>query len=162
MIRPITFANLEELLAFEVPEGGIGLGETDPIEITQLLINSFAEVTGDDQWIHIDVQRALSESPFGGPIAHGLLSLSLTAKPATEMMIIESGVSAVANYGYDKVRFPSPIRAGSMATIGCRFMGVREEKGKLLASVRAIVQVVGDPKPACVADGVVFIMPAAA
>ena len=82
------------------------------MEITQEMVNLFAEATGDHQWIHVDVERAAKESPFGGPIAHGYLTLSLVPRLMPE--IIEfAGFPITVNYGCEKVRFPSPVPVGS-------------------------------------------------
>ena len=91
---------------------GQHLGYSDWLEITQERVNQFAEATGDHQWIHVDVERATAESPFGGPIAHGYLTLALANLFLPQLLSVES-FSAGLNIGLDKVRFPSPVPAGS-------------------------------------------------
>ena len=91
---------------------GTHLGYSDYMEITQERVNTFAEATGDHQWIHVDPERAQAESPFGGPIAHGYLTLSLGPVLAPQIMRVE-GVRMGVNYGAAKVRFPSPVPVGS-------------------------------------------------
>jgi hypothetical protein len=89
-------------------------GEWGPeIAITQEMINEFADLTGDHQWIHVDVERAVRESPFGGPIAHGFLTLSLLPRMMTESSTTITGHTNAANYGADKLRFIAPVPAGS-------------------------------------------------
>ena len=103
--RVISFATLDELRG----AAGRHLGWTDWIEITQERVNLFADATGDHQWIHVDVDRANAESPFGGPIAHGFLTLSLSNLFLPQLIEVP-GASAGVNYGTGKVRFPSPCR----------------------------------------------------
>ena len=91
---------------------GKTLGTSDWVEITQDMVNLFAEATGDHQWIHVDVERATKESPFGGPIAHGYLTLSLVPRLMPEIVEF-SGFPMTVNYGCEKVRFPSPVPVGS-------------------------------------------------
>ncbi|MCY7298044.1 MAG: MaoC family dehydratase, partial [Ilumatobacteraceae bacterium] len=91
---------------------GEHLGYSDWMEITQERVNQFAEATGDHQWIHIDVERANKESPFGGPIAHGYLTLSL-APVLLPQVVITTGFSMGVNYGCNKVRFMSPVPVGA-------------------------------------------------
>src|SRR6267142_3718506 len=92
---------------------GRELGVSEWIVVTQDMINNFAETTGDRQWIHVDVERARRESPFGGPIAHGYLTLSLVAAMVMELGVIPPDAATGLNYGLDKVRFIAPIKAGA-------------------------------------------------
>ena len=103
----ISFATLDELRG----AAGRHLGWTDWIDITQERVNLFADATGDHQWIHVDVDRANAESPFGGPIAHGFLTLSLSNLFLPQLIEVP-GASAGVNYGTGKVRFPSPVPGG--------------------------------------------------
>lgn len=117
------------------------------IVVTQEMINSFAELTGDRQWIHVDVERAIKESPFGGPVAHGFLTLSLMPK-LVSMPIALSGYGSVVNYGAESLRFLSPVPAG--AEVRARSRVVRAEakpKGTLLTT-EAEICAVGSEKPA--------------
>jgi len=123
------------------------------VEITQEQVNLFADATGDHQWIHIDVERAKA-GPFGGPIAHGYLTLSLG--PSLYSQIVEiSGFSMGVNYGTNKVRFPSPVPVGSRLRLGARLLSVDDIAGGVQASVEFTFEVEGASKPSCVAE-VVF------
>ncbi len=117
------------------------------IEITQDMINSFAEITGDRQWIHIDVERSIKESPFGGPVAHGFLTLSLM--PSLAMFPIKmTGHGSAVNYGAESLRFLSPVPAGSEVHGRVRLVGaVAKPKGTLITT-EAEIAAVGSEKPA--------------
>lgn len=123
-------------------------GEWGPsIVVSQEMINDFAELTGDRQWIHIDVERAVKESPFGGPVAHGFLTLSLMPRLATSALKLEGQGSAV-NYGAEGLRFLSPVPAG--ATVRARSRIVRAEakpKGTLVTT-EAEIAAEGSSRPA--------------
>ncbi len=101
----------------EVVPVGVHLGYSDYLEITQERVDTFADATGDHQWIHVDPERAKRESPFGGPIAHGYLTLSLGPTLAPQIFSVE-GVSMALNYGAGKVRFPAPVPMGSRLRLG--------------------------------------------
>jgi len=132
---------------------GEHLGYSPYVEITQEQVNLFADATGDHQWIHIDVERAKA-GPFGGPIAHGYLTLSLG--PSLYSQIVEiSGFSMGVNYGTNKVRFPSPVPVGSRLRLGARLLSVDDITGGVQASVEFTFEVEGASKPSCVAE-VVF------
>ncbi len=132
---------------------GEHLGYSPYVEITQEQVNLFADATGDHQWIHIDVERAKA-GPFGGPIAHGYLTLSLG--PSLYSQIVEiSGFSMGVNYGTNKVRFPSPVPVGSRLRLGARLRSVDDIAGGVQASVEFTFEVEGASKPSCVAE-VVF------
>ena len=103
----ITVNGLDELKAL----AGSDLGTSDWLEITQDRINTFADATGDHQWIHVDAEKA-AEGPFGAPIAHGYLTLSLFIPLFTELLDVQ-GVTTKVNYGLNKVRFPAPVKVGS-------------------------------------------------
>ena len=93
---------------------GKEIGVSSWVTVDQPRINAFAECTGDKQWIHVDVERAKKESPFGGPVAHGYLTLSLLAEMSNEIGIVpKDDVVAAFNYGLDKVRFIAPVKAGA-------------------------------------------------
>src|ERR1700757_163962 len=92
---------------------GVELGVSNWVVVDQARIGAFAECTGDRQWIHVDVERAKRESPFGGPIAHGYLTLSLVAATVMEIGIIPPDAATGLNYGVDKVRFIAPVKAGA-------------------------------------------------
>ena len=132
---------------------GEHLGYSPYVEITQEQVNLFADATGDHQWIHIDVERAKA-GPFGGPIAHGYLTLSLG--PSLYSQIVEiSGFSMGVNYGTNKVRFPSPVPVGSRLRLGARLLSVDDIAGGVQATVEFTFEVEGASKPSCVAE-VVF------
>jgi acyl dehydratase len=132
---------------------GQHLGHSDYVEITQERVNQFAEATGDHQWIHVDVERANRESPFGGPIAHGYLTLSLGPVLVPQVVRVE-GIKMAVNYGCDKVRFPSPVPVGSKLRVGVEVLGVDDIEGGVQTKMRFTFEVEGAPKPACVAENV--------
>src|SRR3954462_3990356 len=132
---------------------GQQLGYSDWVEITQERVNQFAEATGDHQWIHVDPERAKRESPFGGPIAHGYLTLSLL--PMLLPQIIEiTGFRMGVNYGTEKVRFPSPVPVGSRARAGAPGDAAPPLGGGVQMNVTVPVEVGGASKPAMVAPPV--------
>ena len=133
---------------------GKHLGHSDYVEITQDRVNRFADATGDHQWIHVDPERAKKESPFGGPIAHGYLTLSLGPMLAPQIMRVD-GISMAVNYGCEKVRFPSPVPVGSKLRLGAELLSVDDIAGGAQVTMRFTYEVEGAPKPSCVAD-VVF------
>ena len=123
-------------------------------EVTQEMINQFAELSGDDQWIHVDVERAKTESPFGTTIAHGNLTLALIdglRKNLTEW----SGFKLGVNYGWNKVRFPAPVLAGARVRCYLQLVELTDLGGGWHQAVtRFTVEAEGTEKPVCVADGV--------
>src|SRR3954452_11425976 len=133
---------------------GQHLGYSDYMEITQEKVNLFADATGDHQWIHVDVERATKESPFGGPIAHGYLTLSLTPLFLPQLIDI-TGFSMGVNYGTEKVRFPSPVPVGSRLRARAVVDQVSEVPGGVQLQVTLTFEVEGGTKPACVATIVV-------
>ena len=137
--------------------GRIGqeIAVSDWITVDQPMIDKFADATGDHQWIHVDVERAKAESPFGGPIAHGYLTLSLypllrglvdSGKP------LAPGVTRVINYGINKLRFPNAVVVGSRIRAHCKLLSVDEAKGSLELVEEYSVEVEGQERPACVAE----------
>jgi acyl dehydratase len=132
---------------------GQHLGHSDWVEITQDMVNRFAEATGDHQWIHVDPERATKESPFGGPIAHGYLTLSLL--PMLLPQIVEiTGFRLTVNYGTEKVRFPAPVPVGSRVRAGAVLDSVTPIEGGVQMLVTVTVEVEGGSKPALVATSV--------
>ena len=136
-----------------LPLAGADLGATEWQVIGQERIDQFADATGDHQWIHVDVERATAESPFGGPIAHGYLTLSLVNLFLPELLSVER-FSAGINVGLDKVRFPTPVPAGSRLRGRGEVISAEEARGGVQVVVRVTVEVEGSDKPACVADTV--------
>ena len=143
-----TVNGLAELTALT----GRDLGHSSWIEITQGRIDTFAEATGDHQWIHVDPERARS-GPFGTTIAHGYLTLSLVIPLFGELLTID-GIRMGINYGLDKVRFPSPVRVGSKIRLAARVAGVDEVTGGVQMALDFTVEIDGEAKPACVARAV--------
>ncbi|HET6874796.1 MAG TPA: MaoC family dehydratase [Acidimicrobiales bacterium] len=129
---------------------GQHIGYSEWHEVTQEQVNLFADATGDHQWIHIDVERAKA-GPFGGPIAHGYLTLSLTPTLLTEVMAV-SGISMGVNYGLNKLRFPSPVPVGSKVRAGVELGGVEDTPGGAQVTLNVTYEVEGGTKPACVAE----------
>ena len=131
---------------------GADLGATEWLEITQDRVNLFADAVDDHQWIHVDPERAVRESPFGGPIAHGFLSLSLATRFWTELFELE-GVTTKVNYGLDKVRFVSPVRVGARVRMHAVIAEVAEVPGGYQFAVDQTFEIEGGSKPALVARG---------
>jgi acyl dehydratase len=125
---------------------------SEPVEVTQDMINRFAEVTGDHQWIHVDVARAKRESPFGGTVAHGFLTLSLLPRM--------HGYGNATNYGANKLRFVSPVRAGSKVHAHSRLVGVEAKPKGTQLTQDIQVHVVGEERPALIYEMVVLYHPA--
>ena len=142
----LTITDLDELRA----RAGEELGVSDWHDVTQDAIDEFARVTGDDQWIHVDPQRA-KDGPFGAPIAHGFLTLSLAVTFWTELLEVE-GVTTKVNYGLDKVRFTSPVKVGSRIRMRATIAEVAEVKGGAQIKVANTIQIEGQERPAVVAE----------
>ena len=132
---------------------GTHLGYSDYVEITQDRVNTFADATGDHQWIHVDPERATAESPFGGPIAHGYLTLSLGPLLAPQIMRVE-GIKMGVNYGADKVRFPSPVPVGAKLRLGAELTKVEDIAGGVQVWMTFTFECEGATKPSCVSENV--------
>ena len=138
---------------------GRELGVSGWLVVDQARIDAFAECTGDRQWIHVDVERAQRESPFGGTIAHGYLTLSLLATLAIEVGLIPSDASAALNYGLDKVRFMTPVRSGARVRSRVVLTSVeRKGGGRIIVKTDNELQVEGEDKPALIAQTLAMIM----
>lgn len=122
-------------------------------DVTQAEINAFADATHDHQWIHIDVDRAKKESPFGGPIAHGYYTLSIVPYLLEQVWSV-TGISAGLNYGLNKLRFPAPVMIGSRVRLHVRLNGVDNIPGGVQINVTLTIEVEGGAKPAMVAEGI--------
>jgi acyl dehydratase len=133
---------------------GEEIGVSDYRDISQDLINRFADATGDHQWIHIDVERAQRESPFGTTIAHGYLLVSLIPLFSEEIFTV-GGVKLVVNYGLNKVRFVSPVPAGSQLRMRSRLQELTEVPGGYQAILGLTLEREGEEKPACVVEQLV-------
>jgi acyl dehydratase len=132
---------------------GRELGVSRWMAVDQARIDAFAACTGDHQWIHVDTERARRESPFGGTIAHGYLTLSLAAALAMEMGLVPVDAKAGLNYGLDKVRFVAPVRAGARVRNRIVLLSVEDKgNGRVLVTTQNTLQVEGEEKPALVAD----------
>jgi acyl dehydratase len=129
---------------------GQHLGYSEYVEITQDQVNLFADATGDHQWIHVDVERAKA-GPFGGPIAHGYLTLSLSPALLPQILRV-TGVAMGVNYGANKVRFPSPVPVGSKLRLGASLLSVEDVAGGAQIAMELTFEVEGAPKPSCVAE----------
>lgn len=140
------FAKPADLIGAE----GTQLGPTDWLLIDQDRVNGFAEVTGDHQWIHVDVERAKA-GPFGGTIAHGYLTMSLVNFFLPDLIEVRGFTHAV-NVGADRLRFLAPVKVGSRIRGVGEIVGVGEVKGAIQSVVRVTVEIEGGDKPACVVD----------
>ena len=132
---------------------GTHLGYSDWLTVTQQQVDLFADATGDHQWIHVDPERAKKESPFGGAIAHGYLTLSLAPVLLSQVYSV-SGTSMGLNYGLNRVRFPSPVPVGSRLRLGATLQALEEIPGGAQVVVAMTFEVEGQEKPACVAEAV--------
>jgi acyl dehydratase len=138
---------------------GKRVGPSEWREVTQEMIDAFAELSGDDQWIHVDVERAKTESPFGTTIAHGNLTLSMIDGFRREL-IESTGFKLGVNYGWNRVRFPAPVPVGSRIRATSEVTEVEDVGGRWWQVVtRFTVEVDGSDKPACVADSVGRALP---
>ena len=129
---------------------GTHLGYSDWITITQDRVQRFADATGDHQWIHVDVERA-NAGPFGGPIAHGYLTLSLSNYFLPQIVSVE-GFAMGINYGTGKVRFLSPVRVGARVRGGAELVSVDDVAGGIQTMMRITIELEGSEKPACVIE----------
>ncbi len=129
---------------------GTHLGYSDWLEVDQERVNLFAEATGDHQWIHVDPLRA-SSGPFGAPIAHGYLTLSLSNYFLPQIVEVR-GFDAGVNYGLDKVRFPSPVKVGQRIRAGAELVSIDDVTGGVQTTIRITIECEGASKPACVIE----------
>lgn len=120
-------------------------------EVTQTQVNGFADATGDHEWIHVDPERASRESPFGRPIAHGYLSLSLAPMFLFELLEI-TGARFVVNYGLNKVRFPAPVFVGARVRMAFEGLAVDPIEGGFQVKFKATLEIEGSAKPGVVAE----------
>lgn len=124
-------------------------------DVTQEAISQFAEVTGDRQWIHVDVDRARRESTYGGTIAHGFLTLSLISRLLRDAVGDVTGTRMVINYGLNKVRFPAPVPSGSRVRARCTLQALEPIDGGRQATWNVLVECEGSAKPCCAAEWLV-------
>ncbi|HKE38530.1 MAG TPA: MaoC family dehydratase [Casimicrobiaceae bacterium] len=146
-----SMATLEEFAKREI-------GVSDWTTVDQHRIDEFADCTGDRQWIHVDVERAQKESPFGGTIAHGYLTLSLAASLSIEAGVIPSDAAAALNYGLDKVRFIAPVKAGARVRNRVVLLSAeRKPQGRVLLTLQNIIEIEGEAKPALIAESLALL-----
>ena len=146
-------ATLQEFVGKEI-------GVSDWIEIDQVRIQAFADCTGDQQWIHTDVERCRTESPFGTTIAHGFLTLSLLARLLMDVGTVPPDASRVMNSGVNNVRFKAPVRAGSRVRGRVSLSSVETKSGgRTLATVSAVLEVENEKDPALQADVILMLVP---
>jgi len=145
MTLPLT-TTLAELPAL----AGAEIGVSDWLEVDQHRIDTFAEATGDHQWIHVDPERAAA-GPFGGTIAHGFLTLSLFI-PLWSSLLEVTDAATLVNYGLDKVRFTSPVPAGSRVRLNAKLASVTEIPGGFQLAVSGIIEIDGQDRPAVVVE----------
>lgn len=147
-----SFHTLEQFIGKE-------LGVSEWIVITQDMVNQFAETTGDKQWIHVDVERSRRESPYGGPIAHAFMSLSMVAGMMMQIGAIPSDVAAALNYGIDRARFPAPVPVGARIRNRAVLTDVTDQGGgRKIVKITNTVEVEGQAKPAIVAETLAMLI----
>ncbi|HXZ10413.1 MAG TPA: MaoC family dehydratase [Paraburkholderia sp.] len=138
---------------------GRELGVSNWVLVDQARINAFAECTGDRQWIHVDEERAKRESPFGGTIAHGYLTLSLLASLALEIGVVPADASAGLNYGLDKARFMTPVKAGSRVRSRVTLVSAEQKGGgRILIKMMNELQIEGEDRPALMAETLAMLV----
>ena len=155
-----------DLIKIDGPESlpeliGLKVGPTGWREVTQEMINAFAVLSGDHQWIHVDVERARSESPFGTTIAHGNLTLALIDGFRDQLSTAGAGFQLGVNYGWEKVRFPAPVPAGSRVRASAEFLSSEDLHNGWYHTITAFtVEIEGGEKPVCVAQSVTRLLAA--
>jgi acyl dehydratase len=138
---------------------GHPLGVSGWKTIDQDMVNQFAECTGDRQWIHLDVERAKRESPFGGPVAHGHLTLSLCASLSQDIGAAPARTATVINYGVDKVRFLSPVLVGARVRLHMKLAAFDQKgPGQYLMKTEGTLEIEGGTKPALIAEGLAMMI----
>lgn len=143
-----TFTSADDIVAAV----GETIGTSDWLEVTQERVNQFAEATGDHQWIHVDVERAKKESPFGGPVAHGYLTLSLLPALSWQTYTVENTKMGV-NYGSNKVRFVNPVLVGSRVRLTAVLAAAEPLPNDALQMVvDSTIEIEGADKPALAAQ----------
>ena len=150
-------------LTFDAMPGMVGkeLGVSKWITVDQTMINEFAETTQDRQWIHIDVEKAKKFSPFGAPIAHGYLTLALVAPMSYDIGAVPEGVAAAFNYGLDKVRFLTPVKAGQKVRMRSTLVSFEPKgPGQFLMKCANTIEIEGEDKPAAIAETLAMLVAA--
>lgn len=138
---------------------GHDFGTSRNVRVDQVRINTFADVTEDHQWIHVDVEKAQKHSPFGGPIAHGFLTLSLVASVMNDVGIVPPDAKGVINYGVEGVRFLAPVPAGSEISASFKLLRVedKEDRGQLI-TVQGTVHSAGQEAPSLVGEFLALVI----
>ena len=153
MADALTLATIESFVGRE-------LGVSQWVCMDQQRIDAFAECTGDLQWIHVDVERAAREGPFGGTIAHGFLTLSIIGPAQLDVWIAPAGIGTAVHYGLDKVRFLAPVPAGRNVRTRIKLAAVEAKgSGRTLVTTENVVEIEGHDKPALIATALAMIMP---
>ncbi len=137
---------------------GAVIGSSRWFMIHQPRINRFADATEDHQWLHVNTERAAKESPFGGTIAHGYLTLSLLAPALFEVLIEKMNVSSVVNYGFDRMRFMAPVLAGKRVRVHFKLMAMEPKSKGTLMTFESTVEIEDEAKPALVAQSLFLVM----
>ena len=151
-LEGFSLATIQEFIGRE-------LGVSEWMTVDQERINQFADCTGDHQWIHVDVERARRESPFGTTIAHGYLTLSLLPAMQSSVGTLPGGVKAALNYGADRVRFINPVKAGARIRDRITLVAAEDKgNGRVLMTTRHTVEIEGEEKPAAIADTLAMLM----
>lgn len=148
-------SSLDELQSLA---GGPEVAVSEWLAVGQEQIDSFAAVSGDRQWIHVDQERAKGESPWGTTIAHGFLTLSLLSRMAAEAFSLQLGQSATINYGLNKVRFPAAVRSGTRVRGHFSLLGCGARPGGVEVVWQVTVEAEGQDKPVCVAEWVLRLV----
>ena len=130
---------------------GQQIGVSEWFEVTQDRVNTFADATDDHQWIHVDAERATAESPFGGPIGHGFLTLSLFV-PMWSQILHVTDITMGVNYGLNKVRFPAPVPVGARIRLVATLLDVEDVKGGVQVTASGVIERAGSDKPVCVLE----------
>jgi acyl dehydratase len=152
-VTNLTLSNIKDFVGRE-------LGVSGWITVDQARIKQFADCTGDQQWIHVDVDRAKRESPFRTPVAHGYLTLALIAPLAMEVGVVPNDAAAGFNYGLDKVRFLAPVKAGARVRLRVVLVGVEpKEAGQLVIKTKNTLEIEGSDKPALIAETLALLIP---
>jgi acyl dehydratase len=156
-MREIRFDDIERLRAEKSEQFG---GWSAEVEVTQAMIQAFADLTGDHQWIHVDVERARRESPFGGTIAHGFLTLALVGRMRPPAAFAIIGYGSAMNYGAEGLRFLAPVPSGSRLHARMRLCDVEARPKGTLTSSEVAIHVVGNDKPSLLYRALVLYQPA--
>lgn len=135
---------------------GQTLGPSAPVLVDAAKVQGFADATGDQQWIHVDAERAAAEGPWGGPIAHGYLVLSLLPVLLFQQLLVVEGVPAMINYGLDKLRFPAVTPVGSEVRLRAVLESLEPKAGGQLGRFVLSFEVEGVPKPVCAATALIL------